>query len=137
MIHCLFRYSTDAGYIKFLWRFNPLLLSLLKELSLSLLRSHSSWGPALDLALPWHVGHPLASVLHPDRKGLKEQLIMGLWLTQAWGEGGVRNAGRACSDRVTLQQPEVLCVLPPGKLSLDHGTLAVVGYTGSWEGRCG
>ena len=37
---------------------------------------------------------------------------------------------------VTLHQPEVHCVLP-GKLSLDHGTLAVVGCTGSQEGRCG
>ena len=34
---------------------------------------------------------------------------------------------------MTLQQ---LCVLP-GKLSLDHGTLAVVDCTGSQEGRCG
>ena len=36
----------------------------------------------------------------------------------------------------TLQQPEAPCVLP-GKLSLDHGTLAVAGCTGSPEGRCG
>ena len=37
---------------------------------------------------------------------------------------------------VTLHQPEALCVLQ-GKLSLDHGTLAVVGLIGSQEGRCG
>ena len=42
----------------------------------------------------------------------------------------------AAEAGVTLQQPEVLCVLL-GKLSLDHGTLAVVGCTGSQEGRCG
>ena len=37
---------------------------------------------------------------------------------------------------VTLQQSEALCLLP-GKLSLDHGTLAVAGCTGSQEGQCG
>ena len=42
----------------------------------------------------------------------------------------------AAQAHVTLQQPEVPCVLP-GKLSLDHGTLAVAGCTASWEGRCG
>ena len=50
----------------------------------------SSWGPALDLALPLHLGHPLASVLCPDRRWLKEQLIWGLWLTQARGREGYR-----------------------------------------------
>ena len=35
---------------------------------------------------------------------------------------------------VTLQQPEAWRVFPPGNLSLDHGTLAVVGCTGSWQG---
>ena len=50
MIRCLFRYSKDVGFIKFLWRFNPLLLRLLGEISLSLLRLHSSWDSVLDLA---------------------------------------------------------------------------------------
>ena len=73
-----------------------------------------------------------------DRTGLKEQLIRGLWLTQAremegygvWGEPAAAEAG------MTLHQPKAPCVLP-GKLSLDHGTLAVAGCTGSREGRCG
>ena len=47
-----------------------------------------------------------------------------------WGEPAAAEAG------MTLHQPEALCVLP-GKLSLDHGTLAVAGCTGSREGRCG
>ena len=42
----------------------------------------------------------------------------------------------AAEAGVTLQLPEAPCVLP-GKLSLGHGTLAVEGITGSWEGRCG
>ena len=42
----------------------------------------------MDLALPLHVGCPLASVLHPDRRGLKEKLLWGLWLTQAGGREG-------------------------------------------------
>ena len=39
----------------------------------------------MDLALPLRVGHLRASVLHSDRTWLKEQLIRGLWLTQARG----------------------------------------------------
>ena len=66
----------------------------------------------MDLALPLHVGCPLASVLHPERRGLKEKLIRGLWLTQArekkgyrmWGKPAVAEAG------MTLQQPETLPV---------------------------
>ena len=71
-----------------LWRFNPLLLRLLGEISLSLLRSHSSWDSALDLAPPLCVGRLRVSVLHSDRTGLKEQLLWGLWLTQAGGGRG-------------------------------------------------
>ena len=44
--------------------------------------------------------------------------------------------GEPVEAGVTLHQPEVRCVLL-GKLSLDQGTLAVVGCTGSQEGRCG
>ena len=72
-----------------LWRFNLLLLRLHGEISLSLLFSHSSWGSALDLALPLHVGRSLVSVLCPDRRGLKEWLIRGLCLTQARGGRGM------------------------------------------------
>ena len=138
MILCLFRYSTDAGIWSWLWSFNPLLLRLLGEISLSLLCSHSSRGSALDLAPPLHVGRLRVSVLHSDRTGLKEQLIWGLWLTRAGGGRGT-DAGRACVSR---GQHDVApawgapCVLP-GKLSPDHGSLAVVGCTGSREGRCG
>ena len=73
-----------------LWRFKPLLLKLLGEISLSLLCSHSSWGLALDLTLLLCVGRLRASVLRSDRMGLKEQLISGLWLTQAGGREGYR-----------------------------------------------
>ena len=81
-------YSTDAGTSSFLWSFNPLLLRLLGEISLSLLCSHSSWGSALDLDPPLRVGHLRASVLRSDRTGFKEQLFRGLWLTQAGGREG-------------------------------------------------
>ena len=80
------------------WRFNPLLLRLLGEISLSLLCSHSSRGSALDLDPPLHVGRLRASVLCSDRMGSKEQLIQGLWLTQAGGGRGT-DAGRACGAR--------------------------------------
>ena len=71
------------GTSSWLWSFNPLLLRLLGEISLSLLSLHSSWGSALDLAPLLCVGRLRASVLHSDRTGLKEQLLWGLWLTQA------------------------------------------------------
>ena len=48
--------------------------------------------------------------------GLKEQLIKGLWLTQAGGrEGyGMRGQPAATEADVTLQQPEVLRVFSRG-----------------------
>ena len=63
---------------------------LLGEISLSLLCLHSSRGSALDLDLPLRVGCLRASVLCSNRTGLKEQLIRGLWLTQARGREGYR-----------------------------------------------
>ena len=91
-----------------MWRFNPLLLRLLGEISLSLLCSHSSWGSALDLALPLPVGRLRASVLCSDRTGLKEQLIRGLWLTQAGGREGYGVWGKpvAAEASMTLHQTE-------------------------------
>ena len=106
MICCVFRYSTDADTLTCLWSFNPLLLRLLGEISLSLLCSHSSRVSALDLDLPLHVGRLRASVLCSDRKGLKEQLIRGsgsLWP----GERGVwmRGEPAAAEAGMTLHQP--------------------------------
>ena len=98
MIRCLFRYSTDAGISGCLWSFNPLLLRLLGEISLSLLCSYSSRGSALDLDPPLRVGRLRASVLRSDRTVLKEQLLRGLWVTQAGGREGY-GRGRACGGR--------------------------------------
>ena len=99
-----------------MWRYNPLLLRLLGELSLSLLCSHSSWGSALDLILSLHVGCLRASLLCSARTGLKEQLIRGLWLTQAIGrEGyGIRGKPAAAEASVTLHQPEACRVFSQG-----------------------
>ena len=82
------------GTSSWLWRFNPLLLRLLGEISLSRLCSHSSRGSALDLAPPLRVGHLRSSVLCSDRTGLKEHLLRGLWLTQAAGREGYRMRGK-------------------------------------------
>ncbi|KAJ8789120.1 hypothetical protein J1605_022221 [Eschrichtius robustus] len=84
-------------------------------------------GSALDLDPPLRVGRLRASVLHPDRTGLKEQLIRGLWLTQAggrerYGGGGARLRRQRRRDVAPARGAP--CVLP-GKLSLDHRTLAV------------
>ena len=123
-----------------MWKFNLLLLRLLGEISLSLFCSHSfgrSWfsfgfGPASVCRLP----EGICSC--SDRTGLKEQLIRGFWLIQAgWMEGyGMRGEPVAAEDRMTLQQPEAPCVLP-GKLSLNHRTLAVVGCTAPRRGGVG
>ena len=71
---------------------------MLGEISLSLLCSHSSWGSALDLDPPLHVGRLRASVPCSHRMGLKEQLF--------WDSGSLRpvggrgtNVGGACSGR--------------------------------------
>ena len=93
MIRCLFRYSTDASTSRWLRRFNPLLLRLPGEISLSLLCSHSSWGSAWDLDPPLRLGCLRASVVCSDRTALKEQLIRGLWLTQARGREGCGGGG--------------------------------------------
>ena len=83
-----------------MWRFNLLLLRLLGEISLSLLFSHSYRGSALDLDPPLRVGHLRASVLLSDRTGLKEQLIRGLWFSQA---GGREEYG--CGASLRQQRP--------------------------------
>ena len=48
------------------------------------------------------------SVLHSDRTGLKEQLIQGLWLTQAVVRDGygMRGQPAAAEATMTLHQPE-------------------------------
>ena len=111
-----------------MWRFNPLLLRLLGEISLSLFCSHSSWGSALDFAPPLCVGHLRESVLRPDRTGLKEQLIPGLWLTQAGGREGYEMRGEAAAAEagVTLQQPEARHVFSRGSCPW---------ITGPWQWR--
>ncbi|KAJ8786722.1 hypothetical protein J1605_005961 [Eschrichtius robustus] len=60
----------------------------------------SSWGSALDLDPPLRVGRLRASVLRSHRTGLKEQLIRGLWLTQARGREGY-----GCGESLRRQRP--------------------------------
>ena len=124
MILCLFRYSTDARTSSWLWRFNSLLLRLLGEISLSLLCSHSSWGSALDLDPPLHVGRLRASVLRSDRTGLKGAL--GALAHSVQGEGRVRMWGEpaAAEASVTLHQPEVCHVFSRGSCPW---------ITGAWQ----
>ena len=75
------------------------------------------------------------SSLRRDR--VKAAADWGLWLTQAGGWGG---RGTKCGVSLWRQRPARCCYSPnsavcsPRKLSLDHGTLAVAGCTGSREG---
>ena len=123
---CLFRYSTDAGTSNWLWRFNPLLLRLLGEISLSLLCLYSSWDSALDLDPPLCVGRLRASVLCSVRMGLKEQLIRGLWLTQAGGRERYRCGTSLWWQRLAWRCISLRCALcSPGEVvpgSQDPGS---------------
>ena len=85
-------------------------------MSLSLLCFHSSWGSALDLAPTLHVGRLRASVLCSDGTCLKQQLIRGLWFTQAGGREWYRMWGKpvVAEAGVTLQQPQVYHVFSWG-----------------------
>ena len=85
MIRCLFRYSTDAGTSSCLWSFNPLLLRLLGEISLSLLCSYSfGFGPTSVCRSPEGV----CSSLRQD--GVKGAADTGAPAHSGRGEGGVR-----------------------------------------------
>ena len=127
MIRCLFRYSTDGGTSSRLWSFNPLLLRLLGEISLTLCL-HSSRGSALDLDPPLRVGHLRASVSRPDRTGLKEQLLRWSGSVRPQGGRGTEEAGRACAAEagVTLHQPNV-------RRAFSRGSCLRI--TGPWQWR--
>ena len=117
MFCCLFRYLTDAGTSSCLWNFNPLLLKLLGDISLSPLCSYSSQGSALDLDPPLRVGHLRASVLHSHRTGLKEQLIQGMWLTQARGREGYRCGASLQWWRPAWRCTSLMCAMcSPGEV---------------------
>ena len=100
MIHCLFRYSTDAGTSSFLWSFNPLLLRLLGEISPSLPCSHSSrvqlwiW-PASACRSPEGV----CSL--PRQDGVKVAADLGLWLPQARESEGYRMRGEPAASEAS------------------------------------
>ena len=110
-----------------MWGFNLLLLRLHGKISFSLLCLHSSWGSALVLAPPLRVGRPQASAPHPDRRGLKQQMIRALLLIQAeGGRGTVVIIGTRCEPEATeagvmLQQPEACNVFFRGSCSCILG----------------
>ena len=53
------------------------------------------------LAPPLHVGCPL-SLVFPDRRGLKEQVIRALWLTQAGEREGYRMGGKPVASKASV-----------------------------------
>ena len=100
-----------------MWRFNLLLLRLLGEISLSLLCSHSSWGSALDLALPLRVGRLRASVFPFRQDGVKGAADSGVLAHSGLGgREGYRMQGNptAVEAGVMLQQPEARRVFSQG-----------------------
>ena len=128
MIRCLFTYSTDAEHIKLTVEIQSTPCEAagrnfpFSSLFAQLLGFSFGFGP------PLHLGRPRASVLHSDRTGLKEQLIRGLWLTQARGREGyqVRGEPAAAEAGIMLHPPEVRCVFFQGSCPW---------ITGPWQWR--
>ena len=109
MIRCLFSYSTDAGTSSCVWSFNPLLLRLLGEISLSLLCSYNSgfsfgFGSTSACRSPGDV----FSLLRQDK--VKGAADSGVLAPAGQGEGGVCMLGEPAAVAeagLTLPQPEV------------------------------
>ena len=88
MIRCLFRYFSDAGYIK-------LIVEILSAAPEAAGRDFP-FSSLFEQLLGFSFGFGLASACRSpedvcsrsDRMGLKKQLIRGLWLTQARGREG-------------------------------------------------
>ena len=93
MIHCLFRYSTDAWYIKFIVEIYSAVPEAARinfpfsSLFAQLLVFSFGFGPASACRLPSGI------CSSPRQDGVKERLIRGLWLTQAGGREGYRMRG--------------------------------------------
>ena len=129
MIHCLLRYSRDTGYIKLTVE----ILSAAPEdagrnfpfssLFVQLLGFSFGFGPSSPCRSPEGVCSSLLGGSGSLKLGGREGYGM-------WGDPAVAEAG------MMLHQLEARCVFSR-KLSLDHGTLAVPGCTGSREGRYG
>ena len=108
-ICCLFRYSTDAGYVRLIVEISSAAPEAVgrdfpfSSLFTQLLGFSFGLGPTSACRLPEGV------CSCPDRTGLKQWLIRGLWLTQAGGREGYRMGGdpAAAEVSVMLQQPEV------------------------------
>ena len=87
LIHFLFRYSTDAGYIKLIVGISSTAPEAAgRDFPFSSLFSQLSgfsfgFGPTSVCRLP--SGFCSCS----DRMGLKQRLIRGFWLIHAWGRG--------------------------------------------------
>ena len=87
------------------------------------------FGPASACRSPEGVSSSLI------QDGVKGAADLGALAHSGQGEGGVQNAGRARGGRGRHDVAPALCTpcILPGKLSLDNGTLAVVGCTqASW-----
>ena len=128
MIRCLFRYSTDAGYIKVIVEIKSAAPEAagrdfpFSSLLAQLLGFSFGFGPASACRSPEGV------CSHSDLMGLKEQLLRGLWLTQAVGEGGVQMRGEpaAAEAIMMLHQPEARRVFSRGSCPW---------ITGPWQWR--
>ena len=99
MIHCLFRYSRNAGYIKLIVKISSTASEAagrnfpFSSLFTQLLGFSFGFGPASACRLPEGFCSP------PRQDGVKVAADSGALAHSGRGEGVVRNAGRACSGR--------------------------------------
>ena len=128
MIRCLFRYSTDAGYIKLTVETESAAPEAagrdfpFSSLFTQLLRFSFGFDPASACRLLE------GACSHPDRTGLKEQLLRGLWLTQAGGREGYGEQGEhaVAEAGLTLHQREARRVF---------SRVSCPWITGAWQWR--
>ena len=91
------------------WGFNPLLLRLLREISLSLLCLHRSWGSALVLVPPLHVGCPQASVPPPQTGVGQSSGCLGVSCSLRVGIRRGTVVITACRECLKRQRPACSC----------------------------
>ena len=93
MICCLFRYSTDAGYIKLIVEISSAAPEVagryfhFSSLFAQLLVFSFGFGPASACRSPEGVCFSLT------QDGVKGAAVLGALAHSGWGEGGVRSAG--------------------------------------------
>ena len=101
------------GTSSFLWSFNPLLVRLLEEISVSLLCSRSSPGFSFGFGSASACRSPEGICSSLRQNGVKGAADSGALAHSGRGEGGVRMRGEPADG--TLHQPDACCLFSLGR----------------------